>query len=63
MLRGKRDTIRGIVHVVTGFPLHFILYRRNLASFSGRAVPFPTGQLRVVTIFYFLLKGTVSRDF
>ena len=31
--RGKRDTIRGIFHVVSRFPLHFILYRGNFDYF------------------------------
>ena len=29
----KRDTIRGICHVVSRFPLHFMLYRENLKFF------------------------------
>ena len=30
--------LRGIVHVVSGFPLHFMFYRGNLDYFSNRVV-------------------------
>ena len=33
MLRGKRDTIRGIFDVVSRIPLHFMLYRENYDYF------------------------------
>ena len=32
----KNVILRGIVHVVSCFPLHFMLYRRNLDCFSNR---------------------------
>ena len=33
---GENVILRGIVHVVSGFPLHFMLYRGNLDCFSNR---------------------------
>ena len=33
---GENVILRGIFHVVTGFPLHFMLYRGNLDCFSSR---------------------------
>ena len=33
---GENVILRGIFHVVTGFPLHFMLYRGNLDCFSIR---------------------------
>ena len=32
---GENVILRGIVHAVSGFPLHFMLYRRNLDCFSN----------------------------
>ena len=34
--RGENLILRGIFHVVKHFPLHFMLYRRNLDYFSNR---------------------------
>ena len=38
-MKSSRDNVilRGIVHVVSGFPLHFMFYRGNLDCFSNRA--------------------------
>ena len=33
---GDNVILRGIVHVVSGFPLHFMFYRGNLDCFSNR---------------------------
>ena len=33
---GENVILHGIVHVVSGFPLHFMLYRGNLDCFSNR---------------------------
>ena len=33
---GENVILRGIVHVVSGSPLHFMFYRRNLDCFSNR---------------------------
>ena len=33
---GENVILRGIVHVVSGFPLHFKLYGGNLDCFSNR---------------------------
>ena len=33
---GGNVILRGIVHAVSGFPLHFMLYRGNLDCFSNR---------------------------
>ena len=33
---GENVILRGIVHVVSGFPLHFMFYRGNLDCFSNR---------------------------
>ena len=33
---GDNVILRGIVHVVSGFPLHFMLYRGNFDCFSNR---------------------------
>ena len=37
---GENVILRGIVHVVSGFPLHFMFYRGNLDYFSNRVVFF-----------------------
>ena len=36
---GENVILRGIVHVVSGFPLHFMFYSGNLDCFSNRVVP------------------------
>ena len=36
---GDNLILRGIVHVVSCFPLHFMLYRGNLDYFSDSVVP------------------------
>ena len=33
---GDNVILRGIVHVVSGFPLHFMFYRGNFDCFSNR---------------------------
>ena len=33
---GENVILRGIVHVVSGFPLHFMFYRGNFDCFSNR---------------------------
>ena len=33
---GENVILRGIVHEVSGFPLHFMFYRENLDCFSNR---------------------------
>ena len=35
---GENVILRGIVHAVSGFPLHFMFYRGNLDCFSNRVV-------------------------
>ena len=35
---GDNVILRGIVHVVSGFPLHFMFYRENLDCFSSRVL-------------------------
>ena len=35
---GDNVILRGIVHVVSGFPLHFMFYRGNLDCFSNMVV-------------------------
>ena len=35
---GDNVILRGIVHVVTGFPIHFMFYRGNLDYFSNRVL-------------------------
>ena len=37
---GENVKLCGIVHVVSGFPLHFMFYRGNLDYFSNRVVFF-----------------------
>ena len=45
---GENVILRGIVHVVSGFPLHFMLYRGNLDCFSYRV---PTTRMKKMARF------------
>ena len=35
---GENVILRGIVHIVSGFPLHFMFYRGNFECFSNRVI-------------------------
>ena len=51
---GENVILREIVHVVSGFPLHFMLYRGNLDCFSKRDVTIMSRIHRSLLLLWFI---------
>ena len=47
---GENEILRGIFHVVSGFPLHFMLYRGNLDYFLDSAIGVGVHIINTVTM-------------
>ena len=66
---GENMLLRGIIHEVSGFQIHFMLYRGNLDYISNSVWPLPVGHLcstkfewRIVELLT-SLPGNVGRAF